>query len=252
MRTIALSDLHLPRRSSRIAGIHALAPLLAGAGRIILNGDAFDYGWSRRPDVDAAKARAEEFLAGLGAEIIHIGGNHDFHLAGRLPCHIQGGVCYTHGHLLYMKCFKKDPADLKSLMASMAKALTRVSASGDRMSLNHRLIDILTPLLSMRLCQLQNREGHARRMTPKFLRMIDGGERVDQLVLGHAHVGGVRSLPGLDGKEIEVVNTGAWLSNTTPLVTVQEDDGPAVLYRAVKRADGKWELGERVRERKVF
>ena len=79
-----------------------------------------------------------------------------------------------------------------------------------------------------------------------------GGGPIHQFVMGHAHVGGVRRWPGANGESLEVLNTGAWLVNATPHITVQEDDGPAVLHVLLRRADGTWTIGARVTREKVY
>ena len=146
---------------------------------------------------------------------------------------------------------KRRPASLQELVDSSAALLSRTFSRGPRIGWRHRLLDFLAPVLSMRLCQFHNSDRYARRFLPTFIEMLDSGP-LDQLVIGHTHVSGTRRWPGPGGVPVEVISTGAWLVNASPLAVVQEGDAPAALYRLTQHADGAWKLGRPETRRKVF
>jgi UDP-2,3-diacylglucosamine pyrophosphatase LpxH len=80
---IVLSDLHLfAGRSNAEARLKALREPLTSARLIVLNGDTFDFRWSRRGDFGASSKAAcqwlREWASGLPASEIHyVLGNHD-------------------------------------------------------------------------------------------------------------------------------------------------------------------------------
>ena len=82
-RGLVISDLHLfARRSVGDRLLEEMKPDLGRAEVLVLNGDTFDFGWSRLPSEEASIAAALQWLHDLaeefrGSEIHYILGNHD-------------------------------------------------------------------------------------------------------------------------------------------------------------------------------
>ena len=109
-RTIVISDLHLGRGSLELPRL--LAPILAGADEIVVNGDVAELHLA--PHRDAA-ARGLETLRRrteqAGSELVLIAGNHDPLVSPRRSMSLGGGsVFVTHGDAVHPSVAPWSPA----------------------------------------------------------------------------------------------------------------------------------------------
>ncbi|HVU23162.1 MAG TPA: metallophosphoesterase family protein [Opitutus sp.] len=121
------SDLHYGDRASKLTRLDALAPLLDGADRIILNGDTIDTRPSRDPAATAAlRAEVAGFFGRLTTPVTFIPGNHDPDIS---PLHsiefAAGRVFVTHGDILFASLvpWGRDAAAARAKVAAELAAL---------------------------------------------------------------------------------------------------------------------------------
>ena len=97
------SDLHYGDRASKLTRLSALAPLLDGADRIVLNGDTTDTRPSRDPAATSAlRAELAGFFGRLEVPVTFIPGNHDPDISSEHCLEFAGGrVFVTHGDILF-------------------------------------------------------------------------------------------------------------------------------------------------------
>jgi hypothetical protein len=97
-----LSDLHLGHKGSRISQVSTLRPLIAGAGKVIFNGDTWQE--LARPFFQRASEMLEELKSLCheeGAEAVFLSGNHDPGWPGPGWVELAGGrIIITHGDAL--------------------------------------------------------------------------------------------------------------------------------------------------------
>ncbi len=97
-----LSDLHLGHQGSRISQVSTLRPLIAGAGKVIFNGDTWQE--LARPFFQRASEMLEELKSLCreeGAEAVFLSGNHDPGWPGPGWMELAGGrIIITHGDAL--------------------------------------------------------------------------------------------------------------------------------------------------------
>jgi predicted phosphodiesterase len=116
------SDLHCGDRASGLRSPSALAPLLDGAAKIVLNGDTLDTRASRNP-ADTAALRAEvcEFFARRAPPATLLTGNHDPDISSDHLLELAGGrVLVTHGDILFddLVPWARDAPVLRRLIAT--------------------------------------------------------------------------------------------------------------------------------------
>ncbi|HEY9250736.1 MAG TPA: metallophosphoesterase, partial [Rariglobus sp.] len=120
--TRIFSDLHFRDGESRLHDLRAFAPLLAGADRIVLNGDTLDS----QADADGSDlAGIRSFFAQHAPPTTFLSGNHDPDISphGELLLN-DGRVWITHGDVLF-----DDIAPWSSLRAEMAGRLELLFAA---------------------------------------------------------------------------------------------------------------------------
>lgn len=98
---VVLSDLHLGLPSAPAP--RALAPLLEGATRVVLNGDSTELATQRFAGRAAAELEAlRQEVVAAGAECVVVAGNHDPGSSPILHVEMLGGqVLATHGHAFH-------------------------------------------------------------------------------------------------------------------------------------------------------
>lgn len=98
-----LSDLHYGDRASRIGSLPALAPLLDGVSRLLLNGDTLDTRPSAQPAATAAlRAEVTEFFTRQTPPATLLTGNHDPDISTHHALEFAGGqILVTHGDILF-------------------------------------------------------------------------------------------------------------------------------------------------------
>jgi predicted phosphodiesterase len=114
------SDLHYRDSESRLQNLAALAPLLAGADHLVLNGDTFDTrADTARDDADDIRA----FFARHPGTVTILTGNHDpdFTDLNELSL-LDGRVWITHGDVLF-----DDIAPWSGLREEMSRRLTALT-----------------------------------------------------------------------------------------------------------------------------
>jgi UDP-2,3-diacylglucosamine pyrophosphatase LpxH len=98
-----LSDLHLGHRVSRIGSVEQLRPLIAGAERVIFNGDTWqELARLFRERSASMLADLEKLCAEEGAEPLFLSGNHDPGWSGPGWAELAGGrILVTHGDAFF-------------------------------------------------------------------------------------------------------------------------------------------------------
>lgn len=129
------SDLHYRDSESRLQSLAAFAPLLAGADRIILNGDTLDSQPAcARPDVAAVRS----FFTAQTVPVVFLSGNHDPDISEQAELSLlDGRVWVTHGDVLF-----DDIAPWSAVRAELARriaTLTRDLPAGDHDRIETRL-----------------------------------------------------------------------------------------------------------------
>lgn len=146
-RGLVISDLHLfARRSEGDRLLEELRPELGQVDLLVLNGDTFDFNWSRFPTIGATLTAALEWLRGLidafaGREIHYVLGNHDCITAFRAALHDltqENSAFHCHEHqlrlgrqlFLHGDCanHRMDHVGLRRLRDSWSREKTRSRA----------------------------------------------------------------------------------------------------------------------------
>jgi len=125
--TRIFSDLHYGERSSRVASLAQILPLLEGVDVAVLNGDTVDTRVGPYPDHTAALvAEVDGFLHRAASKIIRLTGNHDPEIS---TLHAQeladGRVLVTHGDILFddIVPWGRDAPEIRRQMAAGRDAL---------------------------------------------------------------------------------------------------------------------------------
>lgn len=109
MKVVILSDLHLGLRAAPEPA--SLMPALDGAQEVILNGDAAECSSSAFGlRGEAHFSELQERLAGAGASVLRIEGNHDPATGELCAVRAQGRVFVTHGHAFHPAIAPWSPA----------------------------------------------------------------------------------------------------------------------------------------------
>ena len=232
MRILAISDLHLGRRSSHIRDVDMMRPLFQGVDVAIVNGDGVDFGWIPRDDALRWHERFVKALQRMVGKVVWIRGNHDLVLDGPMM-HREGDVVFTHGHAL----FGVPPSSRTFEEAFDAVAdhhMARHSTfrhSSPLVQLAERVVQKTLPL------QLASRFviGDPRHVDLSLL-LEAAGEGVREVCIGHLHVS--RAVPRPDAN---LFVTGAW-TGQAPTSAFVHEDGRSSLRRVVATSRG-FELG---------
>lgn len=98
-----LSDLHYGDRISRVRSLASLRPLLAGAGRIVFNGDSIETrpGHGLRPPA-ALRRQFLDFMQREAPGSVLLTGNHDADISDVHYLDLLGGLMFvTHGEIIF-------------------------------------------------------------------------------------------------------------------------------------------------------
>lgn len=101
--TRILSDLHFGDPASRVRSLAALRPLLAGADRIVFNGDSFETRFSPAArQVEEMRRLFLEFVRAEAPGAVLLTGNHDAGISDLHHLDLIGGLVFvTHGEILF-------------------------------------------------------------------------------------------------------------------------------------------------------
>ena len=228
MRIVAISDLHLGRRSSHLRDVEAVRPLFEGADVAIINGDGVDFGWVPRDEAFRWHERLLTCLQRLVGKVVWVRGNHDLVVDGPM-LHREGDVVFTHGHAL----FGVPPGT-----ATFEEACQRVGEHHLRRhsTFRHgnRLVQLAESLAHRAVpLQLASRLwiGDPGRVDLSLL-LAAAGPGVKEVCLGHLHVTRRVTRP-----EADVFVTGAW-TGRAPTSAFVHEDGVSELRRVVRSSDG--------------
>jgi predicted phosphodiesterase len=235
MRTLALSDLHLGRSSSRILHPESLVALVAGFDRVLLLGDVVDEWYVTRAQAHDLAARVREACRKAGArQTIWCRGNHDAHRPGGEEYALFDGVLYLHGHAVYNKLNGTGTVKdrIRALNADKFGPERNGSRHGKR---SWKLIEhayerfphvLLFPLLWRRSIK--------QRMVALAEEVRREGP-VHAMVLGHSHSPGMRHFRGL-----HVFNLGGWMRNTRPCAFVFENGFGRLIRIETRGREPSW------------
>ena len=232
MRIVAISDIHLGRKSTKAREAEWLVPLFEGADLAVINGDGVDFGWMARDEAFELRDRLLAALKPVAGRVLWVRGNHDLPVEGPI-LHREEDVVFTHGHALF-KVPKGMPTYQAAFDAVYDSHLKRHSThrhGGPIANLAERLAMQVIPLpLASRLAI-----GDPRAVDLDLL-LEAAGEEVRDVVIGHLHITGSFQR---DGFILHV--TGAWTGNAQPSAFVL--DGEFRGLRAVHRGPRGFELG---------
>jgi len=126
--TRVLSDLHYGDPGSRVRSLDALAPLFAGADRIVLNGDTLETRDSPiTQETDARRAEFLEFARRAIPRCTLITGNHDADLSETHHLDLLGGLVFIfHGEILFEELvpWSRELPQIRILYGTELAALT--------------------------------------------------------------------------------------------------------------------------------
>jgi predicted phosphodiesterase len=211
MRSLALSDLHLGRTSSRLRRPEALLPILHGFDRILLLGDVIDDWYVTHAQEQELSGRLREVCRKAGArQVVWFRGNHDANRPDGEEYALLDGVLYLHGHAVY------NPLNGHGTLKERIRALNADRFGPERKAsrLNKRTWEFVEYAYKrfphVLLVPILWRSSVQRRMKALAEELRHEGP-VHAMVLGHSHSPGARHLKGL-----HVFNLGGWMSNTRP------------------------------------
>lgn len=247
------SDLHYRDGQSTLHRLESLAPLLAGADQVVLNGDTLD---TQNNAATSLVAEARGFFAQHAPGVTFLSGNHDPDISPQAELSLHDDrVWITHGDVLF-----EDIAPWSSLREEMARRLKQHaldrSAEGpdfvDARLRRHRLACHALPLthdhfdrrLLTRSIRLVNALIPPRRLftmlgvwrtTPALARRLALAERprARVVVLGHTHYPGVWRHH--DGPV--VINTGSFCRPFGGLFVELRDGQVRVVRIVFKRGE---------------
>jgi len=262
-----LSDLHYGHPASYIKDFSALAPLVEGVNRLVVNGDATECRFTKEFEKGQANREAlRQFFCSLGAEPTFLTGNHDPFFN---DCHhldlADGAVLVTHGDILFpgLSPWSRDaeilrraqiealaeagnPATLEGRLAASRQACHAVKDLGPR---EYHVNSVRTvrgffqeiwPFwrpFKMLSCWAQT-PSRARSLAERYR------PRARFVVVGHTHRAGVWRTGGR-----LVINTGSFLPLSGRLA-VDLGDGEIVIRRIVHR-NGRFYPGKEVGRRRL-
>jgi predicted phosphodiesterase len=228
MRIVALSDLHLGRRSSRLQDVESLRFLFQGTDVAIINGDGVDFGWASRDRAFRLRDDLVRYLRRIVGEVIWIRGNHDLHVDGPIFTRVDD-IVFTHGHALF-DVPRAARTFQEAFEASYPHHVRRHSThrhGGPLANMAERIVQETVPLaLASRLLVGSPSE------VDLSLLMEAAGEGVREVCIGHLHVSHL-----LPREDVKLFVTGAWTGKAPSTVFVHED-GRSSLRQVVASGDG--------------
>lgn len=258
--TRILSDLHYGDRSSRVRSLAMLRPLLAGADRVVFNGDSLET--RSGPPPDAMPERRRQFLEFFQRDVprgVLLTGNHDATISDRHFLDLLHGVVFvTHGEILFedLVPWSGDQPEIGVLYRQQLAALSpaereRLEA---RLLASKRACAQLSPLREPQPRGPWRRAVHTackfwppRRTLAMFRAWRELPDRVAGVarchrpqarfvVVGHTHLPGVWTR-----QNVVVLNTGSFCP---PFGAYVVDVSPEqIVVRRVRRRDGCFQLG---------
>ena len=232
-KTLALSDLHLGRKHSRLKKAKDLKPLLEGFEQIMLLGDILDLWYLTKTNAQELEGQLRETCREAGAKKVQwFRGNHDASIEDACEFVLDHHVMYFHGHAIFSKLLgegnieariqilnKKHYGDHRHGSRHGKSSWTWVEKA--YASIPQRMLTPLmwNPILKRRLLLMAHEVGGIEakiRGLPDHKPMLPGGP-VRAAVFGHSHCPGVRKFKGLT-----VFNLGGWVSNTRACGFIQE------------------------------
>ncbi len=252
--TRIFSDIHYGDRLSHVAAFGRLTPLCAGAGSIVINGDALDTRPGPDPEhTDRCRRELAEFVGGIGSPVTFVTGNHDPDISGDHSLDLAGNrVFVVHGDILFddIVPWGRDAPEIRRRLRVALAALPEASRDRleDRLAAYRRV--------AAGIPQRHQSERRALRYLPQLARdtlfprsalailwawrvlpgraaALAARHRPDArvIVVGHTHRPGVWRSPG----GLAVVNTGSF---TRPFGAYAVDvaDGAATVRRIVRRS----------------
>jgi UDP-2,3-diacylglucosamine pyrophosphatase LpxH len=219
-RTLALSDLHLGRPSSRAHSPEAVARLVRGFDRVLLLGDIVDH-WYTWPD--EARELERRLLAVCKSngvrKVIYFRGNHDACADVAEEFALLDSVLYLHGHALYHRLRGEG------CPATRIRALNKRKFGDQRAAsrVGRHVWTIVDRVYGAIPMALLNPVAWPWPITRRLARLVqevapEGGVRA--VVLGHSHRPGVRHMGGLT-----LFNLGGWIRNTQACAFVHDRNG---------------------------
>ena len=221
---LILSDLHLGHSASVIDDITALEPLIAGAGTLIINGDAWqelanDFRVVGKKLLDDLHT----MCSARGIDLVLIQGNHDPETGqvGYMP--LAGGkIILTHGDCVFpegapwSRMVSKRKKELRQIFST-----TNIVTIEDRLALAKKVAQLLIPPTYpksrnrlLRIWDAVTPPSRALRMIISWLCMVSETRKFrnrffpqcEILVCGHFHRAGI-----WDEKNLLVINTGSFM-----------------------------------------
>ncbi len=235
MRIVAISDIHLGRKSSRARKVRSLQPLFEGADLAIINGDGVDFGWMPSEDAFRWQRELVDSLREVCPRVIWVRGNHDLPVEGPI-FHREGDLVFTHGHALF---------DVPRGTRTFEEAFEAVYDVHFRRHSTHHLggtVANFADRLAGRIVPLKIASrwhiGDPGSVDLSLL-LRAAGEEVRTVVIGHLHITGI-----LPRENRTVYITGAW-TGRAPTTAFVHDGGESALLRVVPDGD-RFRLGERI------
>ncbi|MCW8131018.1 MAG: metallophosphoesterase family protein [Planctomycetota bacterium] len=243
LRTVAISDLHLGRKSSRVHAPEDLAPLVEGFDRVLLLGDIIDHWYLTAERIRELEAAVRAACHKAGArQVVWFRGNHDAATEAAEDYAVLHGVLYLHGHALYHRLegegsLNERIGDLNERKFGPKRVSSRLNKRG------WALIGAAYERIPQDLCRPLVWHWGTKLRVRKLAGEIQeaGAETVRAMVFGHSHCPGMKRLDGLT-----VFNLGGWMKNTRACGFVKE--GPRCRLVAIENGKGPPRWGATLNE----
>jgi predicted phosphodiesterase len=209
IRTLALSDLHLGRATTRAQAPETIAPLVEGFDRVLLLGDIVDHWYTTPSEARKLEERVRRVCTNAGVrEVLYFRGNHDACIEEGEEFALLDGILYLHGHVLYHNL--KGHGQLKERIRDLNDRKYGTRRQNSR-SANRfwEVIDRMYGRIPMALMMPFRWPWPVARRIKAFVDEVAPGGGVHGVVLGHSHRPGVRRFRGLT-----LFNLGGWMTNT--------------------------------------
>lgn len=218
LRTVALSDLHLGRSTSRLHEPEEIGPLVAGFDRVLLLGDILDHWYLTHQQIKNLEQRVRHACHKAGArQVVWFRGNHDAATEEGEEYAVLHGVLYLHGHALYHRLQGEGP--LKERIGDLndrkfgKRIASRLNKRG--WALIGAAYERIPQALARPLVWHWGTRHRVRRLAGEVQEA--GAENVRAMVFGHSHCPGVKQVDRLT-----VFNLGGWMKNTRACGFVKE------------------------------
>jgi len=214
MRSVALSDFHLGRKSTRLAQPEAIEPLVAGFDRVLLLGDIIDQWYVSQAQFADFEGRLKETCRRAGVrELLWFSGNHDANNENAHEYAVFESVLYLHGHQIYHALRGTEP--LKERIRALNHKKFGPHRWGSRSGkVSWDVIEHAYKRFPIRLLTPINWTWGLRLRIKRLVEEVEKTERlhagaIRAVVFGHSHCPCVRRLSGM-----QVFNLGGWMKNT--------------------------------------